>query len=88
VPTQLTAEQRYELQQHDNKPVQVVDPVTNAIYFLVAGEMFERFQAFFDDEPFDIRETYANQSAAASRTGWDDPEMAAYDNYDAHKPQS
>ena len=88
MPSQLTVEQRNDLRQHDNKPVQVVDPVTNAIYFLVAGDIFERFRALFDDEPFDIRETYAIQSAAASRTGWDDPEMAVYDNYEAHKPQS
>ena len=77
--TQLTAEQRNDLQQHDNKPVQVVDPVTKAIYFLVAGDVYERFRALFDDEPFDIVETYANQSAAAGRTGWDDPKMAVYD---------
>jgi hypothetical protein len=88
MPTQLTAEQRNDLQEHDNKPVQVVDPVTNAIYFLVAGDVFERFRALFDDEPFDIRETYGIQSAVAGRTGWDDPEMAVYDNFEAHNPQS
>jgi hypothetical protein len=88
MPTQITAEQRDDLQKHDNKPVQVVDPVSNAVYFLVAGDMFERFRALFDDEPFDIRETYAIQSAVAGCTGWDDPEMAVYDNYDAPKPKS
>ena len=86
--SQLTTEQRIDLQQHGNKPVQVVDPVTNAVYFLVAGDVFERFRALFDDEPFDVRETYAAQSAVAGKAGWDDPEMAVYDDYDANKPRT
>ena len=83
--TQLTSEQRQDLEQHGNHPVPVVDPVTNAVYFLVPGDLFERLKALFDDEPFDIRETYAAQSAAA---GWDDPEMDVYNDYDANKPVS
>lgn len=85
--TKLTSEQRGDLQQHGNKPVPVVDPETNAVYFLVPSDLFERLRNLFDDEPFDVRETYAAQSEVAGKAGWDDPEMDVYNDYDAHKPQ-
>ena len=88
MPAQLTNEQRDDLQQHGNQPVPVVDPVTNAVYFLVAGDLFERIKSLFHEEPFDLHETYAAQSAAAGQSGWDDPEMDVYDRYDALKPKS
>ena len=34
-----------------------------------------------------VRETSAGQSAAAGQSGWDDPEMDAYNDHDAHKTQ-
>ena len=86
MPTTLTNEQRSDLQQHGNQPVQVVDPVTNAVYFIVAGDVFERFKAVFNDEPFDIRETYPAQNAALAKV-WDDPALDVYNDYDLHKPQ-
>ena len=86
MPTTLTNEQRSDLQQHGNQPVQVVDPVTNAVYFIVAGDVFERFKAVFNDEPFDIRETYSAQNAALAKV-WDDPALDVYNDYDLHKPQ-
>ena len=86
--SKLTSEQRHDLQQHGNKPVPVVDPETKAVYFLVSSDLFERVRGVIGDDVLDIRETYAAQSAVAAQTGWDDPEMDAYDNYDAHKRQS
>ena len=65
----------------------VIDPVTQKVYVLLASDIFDRFKALLDDEPFDVRDTYAAQSAAAGAAGWDDPEMDVYDNYDAHKPR-
>ena len=61
----------------------VIDPVDQKVYFLVAGDLYERFRALFNDEDFDIRETYAAQSKVAGKAGWDDPEMDAYDDYDS-----
>ena len=84
----LTDELHADLERHGGKPMPVVDPIDQKVYFLVAGDLFERFRALFDDEPFDISETYAAQSAVARQAGWDDPEMDVYDNYDAHRPQS
>lgn len=85
--TLLISQQLNDLQQHGDKPMPVIDPVTQKVYVLLAGDIFERFKALFDDEPFDVRDTYAAQSAAAGAAGWDDPEMDVYDNYDAHKPR-
>ena len=84
----LTSEQRDDLLLHGNHPVPVIDSATNAVYFLVASDLFERVRPLFDDEPFDIVETYAIQSEVAGKSGWDDPEMDVYNNYDAHRPQS
>ncbi len=46
--TELTTEQRDELARHGNKPVEVVDPVTKSVYFLVAGEMFDHSPCWVD----------------------------------------
>jgi hypothetical protein len=85
--TKLTPVQREELRQHGNQPVPVVEPATNAVYFLVAGEVYERLRRVLDADAMDVRETYAAQSDAAGQSGWDDPEMDVYDSYDSHRPQ-
>jgi hypothetical protein len=86
--SKLTPEQRDLLNQCGNNPVPVVDPVTNAIYFLVASDIFERFGVVFGGDMTDPPFADAAQSAVAGKAGWDDPAMDVYDNYDAHKPHS
>jgi hypothetical protein len=83
--TNLTNEQRNDLQQHGFKPVPVVDPVTNEVYFLVSSAMFERFNMLFESDPSEIQETESVRSASTVNAGWDDPAMDVYDNYDANK---
>lgn len=85
MPTNLSDEQRRDLEHHGNRPVAVIDPVTNDVYFLVPGAVFERFRALFEDDVLEIQETYPLQSASAGETGWDDSTMDAYNNYDAHE---
>ncbi len=85
--TQLTHEQHAILEQHGDKPMPFVDPVDQKVYFLVAGDLFERFRALFNDDDFDIRETYAAQDAALAKV-WDDPALDVYNDYDANKPKS
>lgn len=80
--TTLTPEQRIDLQQHGNKPVPVIDPESNAVYFLVAGETFERLKFLLDEEPFDPRDSYAAQESALSEI-WNDPALDVYNNYPA-----
>ena len=55
----------------------VVDPVTNAVYFLVAGNLFERCKVLFADELFEISETYVAQEQALGKV-WDDPALDVY----------
>jgi hypothetical protein len=83
--TQLRMEQHAELEHHGVKPIQVLDPVNQRLYFLVSSDVFEKFKDLFNDENFDLSETYRSQSSVAGAAGWDDPEM---DVYDAHRPAS
>lgn len=83
--TELTPEQRSDLARHGNRPVVVVDPETHAVYYLVAGDSWERLRALWDDDHCAVAETYSSQSAVAGISGWDDPEMDRYDDYDRHK---
>lgn len=84
--TKLTTEQVFDIQQHGEGPMPVVDPATNATYFLISQELFERLQPLLTDESFDVTDTYAAQSKVAGSAGWDDPEMDVYDDYDANRP--
>jgi len=84
--TELSKEQQRELEQHGGKPIQVVHPDTRKVYVLIDGEIYNRLRPLFDDELFDIRETYAAQDQALGKV-WDDPELDVYNDYDAHKPQ-
>lgn len=81
--TQLTLEQRHDLQRAGDQPTPVVDPVNQKVYFLVAGDLFERIRVLLDDE-FDVRDTYAAQAAALANV-WSDPALDAY-NDDALAP--
>ena len=85
--TRLTPQQHADLEQHGHKPMPVVDPIDQKVYFIVSGDFFERFKNLFDDEPFDVRETYAAQAAALAKV-WDDPALDVYNDYDLHKPQT
>jgi hypothetical protein len=84
----LSNEQRQQLAEHGDKPIPVVDPASQKVYFIIAGELFDRLRPLFDEDEFDIRETYAAQFAALNTPEcWDAPGMELYDNYDAHKPK-
>jgi hypothetical protein len=82
--TTLTPEQAGELQQQGDRPLKVVDPETQKVYFIIAGDLFERLRPLFDDGEFDIRETYSAQEAALAKV-WDDPELDVYNDYDIHR---
>ncbi|MEX2119515.1 MAG: hypothetical protein WD847_07960 [Pirellulales bacterium] len=83
---QLSHEQQQELSQHGDKPLGVVDPATGKLYYIIAGELYDRLWTLLGDDEFDIRETYAAQDAGLAKV-WDDPELDVYNDYDAHKPQ-
>lgn len=85
--TQLTLQQHDDLTQHGKKPMPVIDPVDQKVYFLVPVDVFERVRLLFDESPSDIQHAEMIQSEVAGTSGWDDASMDKYDNYDAHKRQ-
>ena len=82
----LTDEMRDALRGTASEALKIEDDQTHQQYVLVPLSVYQRVAALLVDEPFDVTETYAAQSAAAGASGWDDPEMDVYDNYDANKP--
>jgi hypothetical protein len=78
---ELTEQQRQEVGEGTN-PVRVVDPATKREFFLIRAEVFSRLQIALGD--LDPRDTYPAVDRAFA-PGWDQPEMADYDNYEQHK---
>lgn len=52
----------------------VSDPRTNATFALLAEERYERFKAFFEDDPLSSAEKAALLREAGKRAGWNDPQ--------------
>ncbi|HEY7311839.1 MAG TPA: hypothetical protein VH643_20920 [Gemmataceae bacterium] len=52
----------------------LTDPRTNTIYALLPEERYERFKAFFEEDPFSAAERRALLREAGKRAGWDAPE--------------
>jgi hypothetical protein len=81
----LSDEQRSAIEQHAGQPVYVIDTVNETEYVIIPAEVYGRVRALLESDEFDVRETYAAQEQALGKSGWDDPAMDAYDNYDAHR---
>ena len=79
----LSAELRQALAAHPGEPVELIDEASQARYVVLPGEQFDRIKALLTSDEFDIRESYAAQSAALAAAGWDDPELDIYNDYDA-----
>lgn len=82
-PPELSPELRQAVQQlQGNEPLRVLDPETNTVYVLVRAEIFDRVRSTLHDDGTELAPTYAAQSEAAFRAGWDAPGMDDYDHYD------
>lgn len=77
----LTDEQRIALDEQGGRPVQVVDPSSQAVFYLVSDQQFHRIKSLLEVEPFDVRETYVAQDQAL-RSVWDDPALDVYNEPD------
>lgn len=77
----LTDEQRSAVEQQGGRPVQVVDPSTQAVFYLISDDQFNQVRSLLVSGPFDIRETYAAQDQAL-RPVWDDPALDIYNEPD------
>lgn len=86
MPTQphLSAAQRQALARCPGAPLYVVDAQTQAIYLLLSVPQFETIRPLLEDEPFNVRETYAAQDQVAKAAGWDDPALDVYGDEDTH----
>ncbi|MDA1018459.1 MAG: hypothetical protein O3A00_28885 [Planctomycetota bacterium] len=84
----LTNEIRQALHASPGQPVTIEDEQSNEKYVLLPMGTYQRFYNIFRDETFDVADTYSAQNAVAASSGWDDPEMEIYNDYDAHRNRS
>jgi hypothetical protein len=63
-----------------------IDPRTRETYALVPLSVYERFKAFFEEDPVTPEEQRYLLREAGKRAGWDDPEMDIYNDLDPRKP--
>jgi hypothetical protein len=61
----------------------LTDPRTNTTYALLPGERYERFKAFFEEDPLSPAERLALLREAGKRAGWDAPEEDDTDSPEA-----
>jgi hypothetical protein len=57
----------------------LMDPRTGVAYVVLREERYERFKAFFEDDPLTSAEKKALLREAGRRAGWDDPAWDADD---------
>ncbi len=58
----------------------LTDPRTQETYALVPCERYERFKAFFEEDPISLEEQKRLLRAAGLRAGWDDSAFDVYDD--------
>ena len=78
----LSEELQRAVKEQGNGPIEVVDPGSEQVYFLIPKEQYDRLKPLFEPEPLTHEEQRALVQRAARRAGWDDPEMDAYDHDD------
>ena len=78
--TAITPEIRQAIKQAGEEPIELTDPETNAVYFLVSAEVFARISAVRGEN--DIRDAYTLMDQVAAIEGWDDPSMDIYNECD------
>ncbi len=84
--TKLPDDLRQAIEKEGVSPVHLVDAATNVHYVLMRAEQYMNLSALFaDGEDFDPRELYPLMAKSAAAAGWDDPDLDAYNDYDAHK---
>ena len=81
----LSHELRQALAAHPGEPFELVDGLSGGRYVVVSADQYARVSALLTSEEFSVAETYAAQSEALAKAGWNDPELDAYDDYDAHR---
>jgi hypothetical protein len=62
------------------------DSRTGTAYAVVPEERYERFKAFFEEDPLTHEDRQALLRAFGKRAGWDDPAMDVYDQLYGKQP--
>jgi len=70
----------------EGEPVQVVPPEVGQECVLLRRDVYDRIAHLLDDAPLSDEELTRLGWESGRQLGWDTPEMAQYDTYDAHKP--
>ena len=83
----LTTELDTAIRAHTG-PLYVVGADERSEYVILSGEQYRQMQALLEPARLTLDEQREQLRAAGLRAGWDDPEMDAYDNYDAHRTAS
>lgn len=78
---QLTDEQKQDIR--EGRPVRITEPDLELV--VVRADLYERLKSLMgNQEDVDPGETYPLVDEVM-REDWDRPEMAEYDNYEAHR---
>jgi hypothetical protein len=85
--TTLSEQERQALQHAAGAPIQIIDPETQRVYYLISGEQFEKIRALLVEEAFNPREMYPLIAKTAADAGWNNPAMDDYDRYDELRPR-
>jgi hypothetical protein len=85
----LTDDLQQAIEERGGAPLYLVDAANNR-YVLLRAEQFEKVKALIGDDvnENDSRALYPLIEQSFGKAGWDDPEMDAYNDYDAHRPKS
>jgi hypothetical protein len=84
--TKLPDDIRQAIEKEGGSPVHLVDAPTNVHFVLMRADHYEKLTALIAErEDFDARDLYPLMAKSAASAGWDDPDLDAYNDYDAHK---
>jgi hypothetical protein len=82
----LTDEQRTAVEECGGRPVTVVDPNSNQLFYLLSQEQFSQIQSLLVVDEWDVKETYVAQQEAF-REIWDDPALDVYNGVEGESEE-
>jgi len=83
---ELTDEQRQQLRQQNAREIRFRDSEEGREYVIVPAEKYDRLRSLlYDDGDWTPEEQLKLLAESGKRSGWDDPEMDVYNNYDQNR---
>jgi len=83
---ELTQEQRQQIRQANGAEVRFRDPEADREYVILPAEIYDGLrQLLSDDADWTPEEQLLLLAESGRREGWDDSDMAVYDNYDENR---